>query len=138
MTATISLDSNALGEELMIDFIQSEHGELQYGVMCRGTEFSFQVPKMLGNVQPLSLSTKTTMDPQQGDVQGVTESFMITDQPVTIPTVEWSTGPLSYYNFDSQENPQTPYKTVYPEISNDVLRHLVRMHLFFNEPTWGR
>ena len=102
----------------MIDFIQSEHGELQYGVMCRGTEFSFQVPKMLGNVRVAVFVDKDHNGPSKGDVQGVTESFMITDQPVTIPTVEWSTGPLSYYNFDSQENP--PANPIQDGLSGDI------------------
>ncbi len=107
VTASISLDSKALGEDLMIDFIQSEHGELKYGVTCRGTEFSFQIPKMMGSVRVAVFIDKDRNGPSKEDIQGVTDSFTVTDQPITIPPVEWSTDPLSYYNFDSKENPPT-------------------------------
>ena len=105
VTISMSLDSKVLGEELMVDIIQSEHGELQYGVMCKGTAFSFQVPKMLGSVRAAVFIDKDHNGPSKGDPQGVTKPFTITDQAVTAPPIVWNTGPLSYYNFDSKENP---------------------------------
>ena len=105
VTVSLSLDSRVLGEELMIDIIQSQHGELHYGVMCRGTSLSFQAPKMLGSVRVAVFIDKDHNGPSKSDTQGVTKPFTITDEPVTVPDVEWNTGPLSYYNFDSKENP---------------------------------
>lgn len=110
---SVSLDSSVLGQDLIVDLIQSEHGELKYGVMCKGTGFSFRAPKMLGTVRAAVFIDKDHNGPTKNDTQGVTDPFIITDQPVTVSSVEWSTGPLSYYNFNS--NAPTP-----PELGSDT------------------
>lgn len=109
ITVSVSLGPKVLGYDLMIDLIQSEHGELQYGVVCKGTNFSFKAPKMLGTVRAAVFIDADHNGPSAEDVQGVTETFTITDKSVTIPTVAWSDGPLSYYSFDGKEdNPDNP------------------------------
>lgn len=113
VTVSLSLDSSVLGQDLIVDLIQSEHGELKYGVTCKGTAFSFQAPKMLGSVRLAVFVDADQNGPTKNDTQGVTDSFIITDQPVTVSSVEWSTGPLSYYNFSS--NAPTP-----PEPDSDT------------------
>lgn len=106
VTVSLSLDSRVLGQDLMVDLIQSEHGELKYGVTCKGTAFSFQAPKMLGSVRLAVFIDADQNGPTKNDTQGVTDPFLITDQPVTVSSVEWGTGPLSYYDFSS--NAPTP------------------------------
>ena len=105
VTISVNLGPKVLGHELMIDLIQSEHGELQYGVVCKGTSFSFQAPKMLGTVRAAIFIDADHNGPSAKDVQGVTDVFTITDKAISIPSVEWSDRPLSYYNFDEQDDP---------------------------------
>ena len=114
VTVSLSLDSSVLGQDLMVDLIQSEHGELKYGVTCKGTAFSFQAPKMLGSVRLAVFVDKDQNGPTKNDIQGVTSPFTITDQPITVSSFDWSTGPLSYYDFSSnapappEPSPDTP------------------------------
>ena len=104
VTVSVSLGPKVLGHELMIDLIQSEHGELQYGVVCKGTNFSFQAPKMLGTVRAAIFIDADHNGPSAEDIQGVTDIFTVTDKAVAIPTVTWSDGPISYYSFDGEED----------------------------------
>ena len=89
----------------VIDLIQSEHGELQYGVVCKEPTSHFKHPKCLGTVRAAIFIDADHNGPSAKDVQGVTDVFTITDEFIPIPSVEWSDRPLSYYNFDEQDDP---------------------------------
>jgi len=103
VTVTVSLDSKVIGHQIMVDIIESQHGELLFGVVCQGTEFSFKAPKMLGEVRVAIFVDADENGPSKTDVQGITDLFTITNEAISLPKVEWVDTPLAYYHFDDKD-----------------------------------
>ncbi len=101
---TVSLDVKAAGYEVMIDLIESSFGELKYGLVCSGTNPTLRVPKMLGTVRVAAFVDADTNGPSKNDVQGMSDPITITDQDLSIPTIQWSTTPIEFYNFDGPDD----------------------------------
>ena len=99
----VTLDPKVIGHQIMVDIIEAQHGELQFGVVCQGTEFSFKAPKMLGEVRVAVFIDADENGPSKTDVQGITDLFTITDEPIALSKVEWVDTPLSYYHFDDKD-----------------------------------
>ena len=103
LTMSISLDSKAIGHPVLIDIIESEHGELQYGVVCKGQHPSFNIPKMLGTVRLAVFVDENQNGPSKEDTQGMSDIITITDTDIQIPKIEWMSTPISFYHFDNTD-----------------------------------
>mgnify|MGYP007047380258 CR=1 FL=1 len=113
LTMTVALDSKALGHQVMIDVIESEHGELKYGVVCKGQNPSFSIPKMLGTVRVAVFVDADKNGPSKADAQGMSNIITITDNDIEIPTVEWMSTPISFYHFENKDrDPADPIQDI--------------------------
>ncbi len=109
---TVSLDNQALGQQVLVDVIESEYGEVKYGLVCSGKNPTLTIPQMLGSVRVVVFIDGDKNGPSKNDTQGMTDIFTITKDDINIPEIVWSESPLPFYNFD---NPTAPNVTPPPK-----------------------
>ena len=102
---TVSLDNQALGQQVLVDVIESEYGEVKYGLVCSGTNPTLTIPHMLGSVRVVVFIDGDKNGPSKNDTQGMTDVFTITKDDINIPEILWSDSPLPFYNFDNPTEP---------------------------------
>lgn len=104
---SLNVPPSAAGQQVLVDFILPEYGEVKYGVVCKGTDLRFPVPQMLGKVSVAIFIDTAEDGPSATDPQGLKTDVDITTENVELGTIELNATLGALYHFGQEDREQT-------------------------------
>lgn len=108
-TILVSLNTppDTVGKPVLVDFILPTYGEVQYSIVCKGSELHFPVPRMLGKVSVAVFVDETEDGPSATDPQGLIEGVEIATDNIDLGTIELNASLGTLYQFEKENDKRT-------------------------------